>query len=111
ERAGKPEPSKPYEAELASGASGAVLKAKELSLADAVDRRKNGENVVICGSQLKENRRLAEIIESKVGPCERHDPHDAHARRAALPHFQQQERSRPGHTFYETPRRKARKKR
>lgn len=86
-------------------------KGKAISRDEAVARRKKGEDVVVCGSELAQTRRLALDIESAVGPCKRHKPHDAHAGPAALPHYQQQDGSFPGHTFYETPKRKARKKR
>ncbi len=65
--------------------------------------------MVVCGDDVDANRRLAEKIESAVGPCERGEPHSKAGPRA-LPHYQPEPRPPQGHTFYETARRKARKK-
>jgi hypothetical protein len=106
------EPPKPtiHEAELASGASRGVNCGAGIDLATAVARRQNGENVVVCGDDLKANRRLAERIEAAVGPYVRSAPHKQHAGPRALPHFQQQDAEHEGHTFYETPQQKAMRK-
>ena len=99
-----------HEAELASGPSGAVL--SELVVLDfdaAVARRQVGLDVVVRGEDVVANRRLAGAIEAAVGACQRSDPH----RRAgplALLHFQQETPPPDGHTFYETAKRKSRKK-
>jgi len=99
-----------HEAELASGASGAVEHGAEIDLASAVARRQAGSDVVVRGADLRANRALARSIEGAVGPCVRSDPHDK-AGPAALPHFQPSQRPPEGHTFYETENRKARRKR
>jgi hypothetical protein len=102
-----------HEAELASGASGIVNWGAEIDLTAAVARRLAGLNVVVRGDDLRANRHLAEQIERAVGPCRRQEPHKRHAGPWALPHYQQEKRDPPppgGHTFYETPRRKARRK-
>ena len=106
-----PPPSPPtiHEAELASGASGIVDYGGEIDLAAAVARRQAGDDVVVRGDDVNANRRLAEAIETAVGPCKRSDPHHLAGPRA-LPHYQPHPRPPTGHTFYETPRRKARKK-
>jgi hypothetical protein len=91
-----------HEAELASGASGGVIRGAEIDVGAAVARRQAGENVVVCGNDLKANRRQAEQIEAAVGPYVRSAPHKRSAGSRALPHFQQQEESHEGHTFYET---------
>jgi hypothetical protein len=100
-----------HEAERASGPSGLILYGGELTIAAAVARRKNGLDVVVRGDDTDANRRLAENIETKVGPTPvRQAPH----RRAgplALPHCQQEVQPPEGHTFYETDRRKAKRKR
>ena len=100
-----------HEAERASGPSGAILHGAELDLPAAVARRQGGLDVVVRGNDTDANRRLAETIEAAVGPTPtRQTPH----RRAgplALPHCQQDEQPPEGHTFYETERRKARRKR
>ena len=73
----------------------------------AVARGQRGENVVVCGDDLKANRRLAERIEAAVGPYIRSAPHKHYAGTRALPHFQQQDPEHQGHTFYETVQQKA----
>src|SRR5439155_18151521 len=99
-----------HEAELASGPSGAVLWGAELDVAGAVARRRAGLDVVVRGDNLNANRRLALGIESVVGPAKRGAPHKASAGPHALPHFQQAAPPPRGHCFYETDKRKARKK-
>jgi hypothetical protein len=88
---------------LASGASGGVIRGARIDFATAVARRRAGDNVVVCGDDLKTNRRQAEQIEAVVGPYVRSAPHRQLAGPRALPHFQQQDESHEGHTFYETP--------
>src|SRR5262245_39298670 len=80
-----------HEAELASGASGGVIRGPEIDFATAVARRQAEQNVVVCGDDLKANRRQAELIEAAVGPYVRSAPHKQWAGPRALPHFQQQE--------------------
>lgn len=92
-----------HEAELVSGTSGGVLRGAEIDFAAAVVRRQAGENVVVCGDELKANRKQAEQIEAAVGPYLRSAPHKQSAGPRALPHFQQQDVNHEGHTFYETP--------
>lgn len=103
-----PLPPSIHEAKLASGPSGAVEYGVEIDFDAAVARRRAGNNVVIRGEDVDANRRLAASIESAVGPCRRNDPHGS-AGPHALPHYQSQPRPPDGHTFYDTPRRKARK--
>jgi hypothetical protein len=108
-----PPPAEPpptiYEAQLASGASGAVLRGAEIDFATAVARRQAGADVVVCGDDLDANRRLAYQIESGAGPASR--PQHPHRRAGpqSLPHFHQVSRAPDGHTFYETEKRKSRK--
>lgn len=68
------------------------------------------ENIVVCGDNLDANRRLAEKIEASVGPHKRGVPHRRGAGPRALPHFQQLDKKHAGHTFYETPKRRAARK-
>src|SRR3954469_1357849 len=75
------------EAELDSGPSGRVLRGAEIDFDSAVARRRSGADVVVCGDDVDANRRLAERIESAVGPCERGEPHSKAGPRA-LPHYQ-----------------------
>jgi hypothetical protein len=106
-----PPPAAPtiHEAERASGASGAVEYGAEIDFAAAVARRTIGKDVVVRGDDQKANRRLAGAIETAVAPCFRSDPH-RQAGPLALPHWQQDHAPPAGHTFYETNKRKARKK-
>jgi hypothetical protein len=92
-----------HEAELASGPSGSVIRGAEIDLAMAIRRRQAGKDVVVCGDDLKANRRQAEQIEAAVGPYVRSAPHRRWAGSRALPHFQQQDETHEGHVFYETP--------
>ncbi len=96
---------------MASGPSGAVIKGAEIDLTTAIAWRQAGENVVVCGNDLKANQILAQRIEAAVGPYKRETPHEE-AGPHALPHFQPCLRPPKGHTFYETdsPKRKARKR-
>jgi hypothetical protein len=87
-----------------------VIWGLEINLAAAIARRRAGLDVVIRGDEVNLNRRLAVQIESAVGPAERGVPHKASAGPLALPHFQQVTPPPIGHTFYETDKRKARKK-
>lgn len=82
-----PEPPRIHEATLASGASGAAIKGAEIDVAAAVARRQAGQDIVVCGDDLKANRRLARAIESAVGRASKpHSPHDK-AGPLTLPHF------------------------
>ncbi len=99
-----------HEAERASGASGAVLWGAEIDLAAAVARRQANEDVVVRGGDLDANRALAQAIEAAVGRYMRGPPHKRSAGPLALPHFQQVTPPPDGHTFYETDKRKARKR-
>ena|SRR5437588_8428638 len=99
-----------HEAERSSGPSGAVLRGAEIDFATAVTRRRNGEDGVVCGGIIDANRRLAAPIEAAVGPATRAQIPHVKAGPLALPHFHQQQRFPDGHTFYETTRRKARRK-
>jgi hypothetical protein len=98
-----------HEASLASGWSGAVLRGAVIDLGTAVARRLAGENVVVCGPDLDANRALARQIEAAVGPYKRGVPHTRTAGPEALPHFQQLDDSHLGHSFCETPNRRARR--
>jgi hypothetical protein len=99
-----------HEAERESGPSGAVLRGPIIDMAAAVTRRRAGEDVVVCGSDTDANRRLAYQLEAAVGPTTRPEAPHKKAGPMALPHFHQSNRSPKGHTFYETDRRKTKKK-
>lgn len=89
------------------GASGAVMKGSPLTQAQAELRRRAGQDVVVCGADLTDNRRLAGLVERNAnGKAKRCPPH-ANAGANALPHYQPDPRPPQGHTFYETPNRKA----
>lgn len=100
-----------HEATLASGPSGAVEWGSVLTNQEAIDRRKNGLDIVVRGDDETANRRLAQRIEAGVGtPSRPQPPHTTTAGPHALPHFHQQSRTPGGHSFYETTRRKARRR-
>jgi len=90
-------------------AGGGVVKGAVISEQDAVKHRQNDGDVVVCGPSLRKNRAMARMIEQQAsGTYEMHQPHTETAGQDALPHFQPKPRNgREGHTFYETPNRKA----
>jgi hypothetical protein len=82
----------------------------EIDFDAAVARRQAELDVAVCGDDTDANRKLASQIENAVGPATRPQAPHRRAGPQALPHFHQQSRSPDGHTFYETERRKSRKK-
>lgn len=99
-----------HEAEPASGPSGAVHFGNEIDFDTAVARRQAGLDVVVRGDDTDANRRLAYRIEAAVGPPTPPQPPERQAGPLALPHFHQRSRDPVGHPFYETQKRKARKR-
>ncbi len=95
-----------HEANCARDGSGGVLRGKALTRAEAITRRRNGDDVVGCGPDPFDNAREAHAIESAIGPCKPDGPHVDVAGVKALPHFQPKTRPPEGHTFYEVPTRK-----
>jgi hypothetical protein len=86
-----------YEASL--GADGSVLRGGVNTQAEAETR---------CGHSLPANRTLAGAIEKNANGSYRRCPPHVNAGTLALPHYQPDPRPPAGHTFYETPHRKAR---
>jgi hypothetical protein len=107
-----PEPPQPtiHEATIVPGFSGTVQYGAEIDEATAVARRAAGLDIVVRGDTTAENRRLARKIEAQVGTPSPPQPPHASAGPRALPHFHQQSRNPGGHGFYETDKRKARKR-
>jgi hypothetical protein len=105
-----PPPVTVHEADLAAGPTGAVWYGAEIDVAIAVARRRAGLDVVVRGPDTAANRGMAYVIEAAVGPPSRPQPPEPRAGPLALPHFHQASRSPSGHRFYETERRKARKR-
>ena len=100
-----------HEARLASGPSGAVEWGSVLTLAEAIARRRQELDIVVRGDDENANRKLAKTVEEAAGPASRpQPPHTSTAGPNALPHFHQISRSPAGHSFYETTKRKARKR-
>ncbi len=100
-----------HEAERASGPSGAVEWGPQLTPEQAAERRRNGLDIVVRGDDERVNRRLARAVEALVGPPgPAQFPHTGRAGPLALPHFHQASRTPSGHSYYETAKRKARKK-
>jgi hypothetical protein len=103
-----PEPAMPRIFAAHLGPQGAVVRERELTRTEAEARRRSGGDVVVCGPDLAANRRMAQQVEQAAnGSWKRHAPHDE-AGPEALPHFQPQGRPPEGHTFYETPNKRAR---
>jgi hypothetical protein len=101
------QPAQPQIFAASLGAGGSVLKGQQITQVQAEARRKAGQDVVVCGPNLATNRSLAAAIEAAaVGKAKRCPPHPS-AGPQALPHYQPDPRPPAGHTFYETPQRKA----
>jgi hypothetical protein len=93
--------------EATLGAAGAVIKGAQITQTQVESRRQNGLDVVVCGPTLGPNSALAQQIGANAnGHWKRCPPH-ASAGPNALPHYQPDPRPPAGHTFYETPIRKA----
>jgi hypothetical protein len=89
-----------------------IHEAERATFDQAVARRESGADIVVRGENEDANRKLARQIEATVGPTGRPEPpHTNTAGPHALPHFHQTSRSPEGHSFYETNKRKARKRR
>ncbi len=103
-----PPPAVPTIYEAILGAAGAVVLVQPaMTQAQAEAIRQNGGEVVVCGPNLSGNRALAQLIEQNAnGHWKRCPPH-VNAGPHALPHYQPDPRPPAGHTFYETPHRKA----
>ena len=87
--------------------TGSVIKGAAITQAQAEARRKAGKDVIVCGPDLAANRVAAGTIERNAnGRAKRCPPH-ASSGPNALPHYQPDPRPPAGHTFYETPNRKA----
>ncbi len=102
-----PAPPVIHEAACARDGSGGVRRGRVLTRAEAISYRRGGRDVVVCGPDTFANAREARTIESAVGPCIPDGPHLDVAGVLALPHYQQRVAPPEGHTFYETPIRKA----
>jgi hypothetical protein len=100
-----PPPPEIYEASL--GTNGSVVRGQALTQAEAEARRRAGQDVVVCGPNLSANRALAGRIERNANGSAKRCPPHLNAGRLALPHYQPDPRPPAGHTFYETPNRKA----
>jgi hypothetical protein len=90
-----------YEAMLASGPSGLVECGSQLTDEQAVERRRQGLNIVVCGPDGKANRAKARRIEEGVGVPVIDEPRHQNAGPYSLRHFHQACRSPEGHSFYE----------
>src|SRR5213596_1273521 len=94
-----------FEATL--GAQGSVVKGRSITRAQAEARRRGGLDVVVCGPDLSANRSVAGTIERSANGRSKRCPPHANAGPNALPHLQPDPRPPTGHSFYETPNRKA----
>ncbi|MBI1913864.1 MAG: hypothetical protein HYS12_03865 [Planctomycetes bacterium] len=104
-----PSPPEIYEAKAAADGSEAVDRGNRITRAEAEARRRSGKDIVVCGPDVFANCRLAEDIERAITPpgrrCIYHGPHLGPL---SLPHFQQDTPPPEGHSFHETPVRRAR---
>jgi hypothetical protein len=91
--------------------TGGVERGAEITEAEAVQHRRSGRDIVVCGDDTHKNCLLAQRIEQQAtgGRCKHEGPHEE-AGLNALPHWQPNPRPPAGHSFYEThdPRRKSR---
>src|SRR5690349_10810317 len=94
-----------YEATL--GQDGRVNRGKLVDEAAAIALRRQGLDVVVCGDDIRKNRQLADTIERTANRSAKRCPPHPNAGPRALPHYQPDPRPPAGHTFYETPNRKA----
>jgi hypothetical protein len=102
------EPAEPIIFEAILSSQGSVQRGRAITQGEAEARRRAGEDVVVCGSNLAANRNLARLIECNAnGSVVRHPPHTQSSGPNALPHYQPDPRPPAGHTFYETEHRKA----
>jgi len=77
----KPSPGlqcKYYEATLATDANGDVIKGLEIDKQSAIDRRKNGHDVVVCGPDRTDNKDEASSIEQAASGVTNVIFHPAH---------------------------------
>jgi hypothetical protein len=96
-----------HEAFCARDGSGGVQRGRPSREPRQSRTENGGGDVVVCGPDTFANAREAHAIESAVGPCIPDGPHLDSAGALALPHFQQRTPPPDGHSFYETPIRKA----
>src|SRR5438105_2460783 len=100
-------PSPPQIFEATRGSLGRVIRGAQISQVQAEGRRKVGQDVVVCGTNLSANRVLAGQIERGANGTAKRCPPHLNEGPYALPHFQPDPRPPEGHTFYETPNRRA----
>jgi hypothetical protein len=84
-----------------------VLKGARIDQPQAEAERRAGRDVVVCGPSLVANRTLAKAIEQSANGSWKLCPPHLNAGPYALPHAQPDPRPPAGHTFHETPNRKA----
>lgn len=89
-----------YEASV--GPNGTVLRGRLISSKEAIELRKKGFDVVVCGPDPKANRAKAQTIEMSANNRIIHHGAHANSGQAALNHYQPDPRPPEGHTFYES---------
>lgn len=100
-------PTEPRIYEAALGSRGSVIKGRPITRMAAEIMRRAGRDIVVCGPDKNANGRLAFAIENSANvDVVRHRPHTGCGPNA-LPHWQPASRPPEGHSFYETPNRKA----
>src|SRR5208282_5362628 len=81
--------SQPQILEASLGTNGSVVKGPAITQAQAEVRRKAGQDVVVCGSDLASNRGLAQAIERSPKAALSRARQTAARVSADLPHYQQ----------------------
>ena len=89
------------------GSQGRVIKGERIDRAEAEAQRKAGLDVVVCGPDHRANKALAGLIERNANGAAKRCPPHVNEGPYALPHYQPDPRPPEGHTFYETPNRRA----
>jgi len=84
------------------GRNGKVFAGAMLTEAEAVGRRRQGQDIVVRGDDTVVNCQAARTIEDQVGASVHDGPHIRSAGPFALPHWQQLRPPPAGHSFYET---------
>ena len=100
-------PPQPHIYEATLGPGGSVVRGDSIAQDRAEELRGRGRDVVVCGPELAANRSLARTIEVNANGAAKRCPPHPNAGPQALPHSQPDPRPPAGHTFYETPHRKA----
>jgi len=87
------------------GPNGWVHRGEMLTIAQATDIRRSGQDIVVCGPNEAANRSMARAIETTANGTVVEDPPHINAGTHAMAHFHPRRRTPAGHSFFETTRR------